>query len=192
MSSAGIQPARTNGPVMNVRLVRALTVFGFVALACFGRGHSAQAADTVIRVGEVNTDLYAQAYYALDAGFFKNAGLNVEITTVPTGGAAATAVAAGAVDIAVTNPIAVANAFEHGVPLIVVANGGLYSSKAPSTALCVGEKSPLRVAADFAGKTVAVSSLNNLEQIGFEAWLSANNVDPSGVRRWNAERSTPR
>jgi NitT/TauT family transport system substrate-binding protein len=167
---------------MNVRFARLPTVVAFVALVSLGQACGAQAADTVIRVGEVNTDLYAQAYYALDAGFFKSAGLNVEITTFPTGGAAATAVAAGAVDIAVTNPIAVANAFEHGVPLIVVANGGLYSSKAPSTALCVGEKSPLRTAADFAGKTVAVSSLNNLEQIGFEAWLSAGNVDPSGVR----------
>jgi NitT/TauT family transport system substrate-binding protein len=167
---------------MNVRFARLPTVVAFVALVSLGQACGAQAADTVIRVGEVNTDLYAQAYYALDAGFFKSAGLNVEITTFPTGGAAATAVAAGAVDIAVTNPIAVANAFEHGVPLIVVANGGLYSSKAPSTALCVGEKSPLHTAADFAGKTVAVSSLNNLEQIGFEAWLSAGNVDPSGVR----------
>jgi len=167
---------------MNARVARGLTVFGFVAFACIGQATGLQAAGTLIRVGEVNTDLYAQAYYALDAGFFKSAGLDVEITTFPTGGAAATAVAAGAVDIAVTNSIATANAVEHGVPLIVVANGGLYSSKAPSTALCVGEKSPLHTPADFAGKTVAVSSLNNLEQIGFEAWLSANNIDAAGVR----------
>jgi NitT/TauT family transport system substrate-binding protein len=167
---------------MTLRVVRLLAALGVVAVASASQPVGVRAADTtVIRVGEVNTDLYSEAYYALDAGFFKSAGLTIEITTFPTGGASATAVAAGAVDIAVTNPISVANAVEHGVPLTVVANGGLYSSKAPSTALCVGAKSAFRTPADFAGKTVAVSSLNNLEQIGFEAWLSANNVDPSGV-----------
>jgi NitT/TauT family transport system substrate-binding protein len=189
---------------MRVRIARLLAVLGVIVLASASQPVNVRAADTtVIRVGEVNTDLYSEAYYALDAGFFKSAGLTIEITTFPTGGTSATAVAAGAVDIAVTNPISVANAVEHGVPLTIVANGGLYSSKAPSTALCVGEKSTFRTPADFAGKTVAVSSLNNLEQIGFEAWLSANNVDPSGVhfielkstqmaRRWSAARSMRR
>jgi hypothetical protein len=48
--------------------------------------------------------------------------------------------------------LATANAIEHGMPLIVVANGGLYSSKAPSTALCVGKKSPLHTPQTFCRK----------------------------------------
>jgi NitT/TauT family transport system substrate-binding protein len=158
-------------------------VLGIIALVCAAAPAAAQSDDGgVIRVGEVNTDLYAEGYYALEAGMFKAAGLNVQVTTFATGGASATALAGNAVDVAITNPIALANAITHDVPWVIVALGGVYSSKAPSTALCVGSKSALRVPADFAGKTVAVSSLGNLEQIGFQQWLATNGVDPSAVR----------
>jgi ABC-type nitrate/sulfonate/bicarbonate transport system substrate-binding protein len=86
----------------------------------------AQADDAnTIHVVAVAIDLYAGAYYAQDQGFFKAAGLDVDVTTLANGGAAATALAGGSADIAVTNLIQTATAVAHGVPLTVIAGAGL-------------------------------------------------------------------
>lgn len=144
-----------------------------------------------IRIAEIAIDLYAEAYYAQDLGLFKKAGLTVEITTFANGGTASTAVAAGAADVGVSNPVAIANAFTHGVPLTILAGAGLYSTNAASTALCVAKNSPLRTAKDAEGKTIALSALGDQAQIGVQEWLQKNGADPAKVkfvevpfRRW--------
>jgi NitT/TauT family transport system substrate-binding protein len=153
---------------------------GLVA-ASLARPLRAQPAALPVRVAEVGIDLYAEAYYAQDQGFFKNAGLNAEIATFSNGAAAQTAVAAGAADVGVSNPVAIAAAVTHGVPFTVIAGAGLYSTKAPSTALCVAKSSPLKTAKDLEGKVVALSALHDQAQIGIQAWLEKNGADPQKV-----------
>jgi NitT/TauT family transport system substrate-binding protein len=168
---------------VHVRVSRVPALLGVLATLLSAQPAVAQATDqTVIRVGEVATDLNAESYYAADMDFFEKAGLKVQLTTFANGGAVAGAVAAGAMDIGISNSIAVASAYSRGVPLQIVALGGMYSTKSPSTALAVAKKSPIKLAQDFQGKTIAVSSLNNLEQIAAQAWLGSNDVDPAGVK----------
>jgi len=142
----------------------------------------AQLASPAIRVAEIAIDLYAEAYYAQDLGLFKKAGLTVDISTFANGGTASTAVAGGAAEIGVSNPVAIANAFTHGVALTVLAGAGLYSSNAASTALCVAKNSPLRTAKDAEGKTIALSALGDQAQIGVQEWLQKNGADPTKVK----------
>ena len=143
----------------------------------------AQADDAnTIHVVAVAIDLYAGAYYAQDQGFFKAAGLDVDITTLANGGAAATALAGGSTDIASTNLVQVATAIAHGVPLTVIAGGGLYSTNAPSTAVCVLKTSPLHTARDLEGKTVGVAALNDQATLALKKWLGQNGADYKKVR----------
>jgi NitT/TauT family transport system substrate-binding protein len=143
----------------------------------------AQADDAnTIHVVAVAIDLYAGAYYAQDQGFFKAAGLDVDVTTLANGGAAATALAGGSTDVASTNLVQVATAIAHGVPLTVIAGGGLYSTNAPSTAVCVSKSSPLHTARDLEGKTVGVAALNDQATLALKKWLGANGADYKKVR----------
>jgi NitT/TauT family transport system substrate-binding protein len=143
----------------------------------------AQADDAnTIHVVAVAIDLYAGAYYAQDQGFFKAAGLDVDITTLANGGAAATALAGGSTDIASTNLVLVATAIAKGVPLTVIAGGGLYSTHAPSTAVLVTKTSPLHTARDLEGKTVGVAALNDQATLALKKWLAANGADYKKVR----------
>jgi NitT/TauT family transport system substrate-binding protein len=135
-----------------------------------------------VHVLAVANDLYAGAYYAQDQGFFKAAGLDVEITTLANGGAAATALAGGTGDIAVTNLVQLATAVAHGVPLTVIAGAGLYSTRAASTALCVLKTSPLRTAKDLEGKTIGVAALNDQATVALKKWLTENGADYKKVR----------
>src|SRR5258708_36974156 len=96
-------------------------------LALCARSASAQtpaaAQLQALRVGATANDTYAEAYYAADMGFFTKAGLAVELTTFPNGAAISAGIAAGALDIGVSNPVQLANAIVHGVPFVFIAGG---------------------------------------------------------------------
>jgi NitT/TauT family transport system substrate-binding protein len=135
-----------------------------------------------IHVLAVPIDLYAQAYYAADQGFFKAAGLDVEVTTLANGGVTTTALAGGSGDIAVSNTVQIATAISRGIPLTVIAGAGMYTSRAPSTAICVANASPLHTARDLEGKTISVAALNDQATIALKKWMTDNGADYKKVR----------
>jgi NitT/TauT family transport system substrate-binding protein len=133
-----------------------------------------------LRVGDAPGDPFAQAYWANDTGIFQRVGLNVEISNFTSGSAMSAGVIGGALDIAVTTPIQVANAHLHGVPLVIIAPGSINTPKAPSTVM-ISLPSGVRAPKDLEGKTVAVNSLKTLSEVGLDAWLSNGGVDPANV-----------
>jgi ABC-type nitrate/sulfonate/bicarbonate transport system substrate-binding protein len=86
-----------------------LGLAGGAALAPLFAG-VARADDTPLRMATINIDSGAQPYYAFEAGFFKAAGLRVEYQQFNNGQAIAAAVAGGALDIALSNDVAMAQA----------------------------------------------------------------------------------
>jgi NitT/TauT family transport system substrate-binding protein len=164
-----------------VRFFAVLLLTFAIAMPAASRPAQAEDANT-IHVLAVANDLYAGAYYAQDQGFFKAAGLDVAITTLANGGAAATALAGGSGDIAVTNLVQLATAIAHGVPLTVIAGAGLYSTRAASTAICVLKASPLKRARDLEGKTIGVAALNDQATVALKKWLTENGADYKKVR----------
>ena len=142
----------------------------------------AAAQGTPLRVGATANDTYAEAYYAQDMSFFTKAGLAVEITTFTNGAAVSAAVASGALDIGISNPVQLANAVSHGIPFVFIAGAGQYNTAAPTTVLCVAKDSPIKSAKDFAGQTIAVSALKDITDLGRMAYLEQNGVDASTVK----------
>jgi NitT/TauT family transport system substrate-binding protein len=155
-----------------------LIACGMLALSLPARADDAN----TVHVLAVPIDLYAQAYYAQDLGFFKAAGLDVEITTLANGGVTATALAGGSGDVGVSNTVQIATAVAKGVPLTVIAGAGMYSTRAPSTAICVTNASPLHTARDLEGKTIAVAALNDQSTIALKKWMTDNGADYKKVR----------
>jgi NitT/TauT family transport system substrate-binding protein len=130
---------------------------------------------TPLRVASTASDSYAEAIYAQDAGFFQRAGFNVTLSILASGAAIASAVAGGAVDIGITNPLPLATAVTHGVPFQYLCAGGMYNPK--ETALCVPPDSPVRTGKDLDGKTVASPSLRDITTLAIEAWVDQNGGD---------------
>jgi NitT/TauT family transport system substrate-binding protein len=143
--------------------------------AATGLGISSQRAfaqDTsALKISMTPVDSSAEPYYAVDGGFAKAAGLNVELIPSQNGAAIAAAVASGAVDIGNGNLVSVAIAHAKGIPFVLIAPGGLYSAKTPSTQLFVPKGSSARTGRDFVGKTVAINTLGGLPQYAAEAWI---------------------
>jgi NitT/TauT family transport system substrate-binding protein len=137
---------------------------------------------TTIRVGTTAVESYALTFYAQDHGFFKAVGLDAQINIFNGGGAVLAAIAGGSLDLACANWGAISNAHVQGLPFQVIAPGGLYSSDSPTTILAVAKESTLKTAADLNGKTVAVSTLKDLQQASVMKWVDANGGDSKTLK----------
>ena len=143
----------------------------------------ARAQATPIRVAGVYSDLFAEPFYAKDAGAFAKAGFDVEATVLVNAGAVAAALG-NSLDMGTGDLVSGVNAILAGVPILLVAGGGLYieSSDAGSAVLGVAPDSPIRVPKDVIGKSVGVPTLVGMTTACVKSWLASNGVDESTVR----------
>ena len=136
----------------------------------------------VLRVGSTLNDSNAEAYYATAMGFFKKAGLNVEMQTFNNGDAAAAALAAGAIDIGIQPPMQIAQAVARGLPFTVIAAGALNTIAQPSALILVSKTSTIATAKDLVGKTIAINSLKSSSENLLDSWLAKNGANPKGIK----------
>jgi NitT/TauT family transport system substrate-binding protein len=165
-------------PFSRAFVLRAATASA--AAAATGIPAFAQGTLTPLKVGAYPTDTFCEAYYAADKGFYKDAGFDVEITSLASGTALAAAALSGALQVAVTNGLAVASAHLRNVPLVFVASAGLYNPAA--TQLLVAESGAIKSARDLDGKIVSVSSVKGAEALGLLAWIDRNGGDSTKVK----------
>ena len=144
---------------------------------------TALAADVpIIRIGGGSNDNMGEPYYVREGGFTKRHDLDVQITELGSGGALTAAVAAGALDVTITNIASISAAHIRKLPVTVIAGGALWSADAsPTTAILVLKESAIRGPADLAGKTIALSTLRDLQQAAIMAWLEKHGVAPASV-----------
>jgi NitT/TauT family transport system substrate-binding protein len=136
---------------------------------------------TAIRIGIAGNDSQMQPHWAADTGLFRQANLSVEIMAVGST-AAVPAVAGGTIDVGMADPIQLALAIEHAIPIAYFAGGPLWTTKHPSMVLCVAKNSPIRSLKDVAGKTVAIESVRSLMQIATTELLRKNGADDAKVK----------
>jgi NitT/TauT family transport system substrate-binding protein len=98
------------------------------------------------------------------------------------GGAIAAAIASGALDVGMVDMTSLISAHARGIPFVVLAAALVNSVAAPTFGIVVRGDSPIRIARDFAGKTIAVNGLNNVAQIAAEAWIDNNGGDAKAVK----------
>jgi NitT/TauT family transport system substrate-binding protein len=146
-------------------------------------GNIALGQDQPLRLATAPLDVSGEPYYALEMGFFKKAGLtNVTLQTIATGAAMTAAVAGGAIDIAISNIVSIAQAHQRNVPFTLVAPAGLYTTTAPTSVLMVAKDSPLKTAADLNGKTLGASGLRGIAQFAPMAWIDQHGGTSSSVK----------
>ncbi|WP_033287668.1 ABC transporter substrate-binding protein [Amycolatopsis jejuensis] len=118
---------------------------------------------------------------AAQQGFFTDAGLDVELTTVEAGPGAATALASGSVDVATNAPEVFTPMVDKGTDLQLVAGQTRTVGMLAATKNVIGsEKFPASVRA-LKGKKVAVTALSSTTQRLVEMLLKAAGMAPDSV-----------
>ena len=142
----------------------------------------ARAADVKLTVGSAQTDSASELYSGIQQGIFSRAGLDVQPQNFSNGNATFAAMLGGSLDIADSNILSLAVAFAHGAPFRMIACGGVYSSRNPTTVMVVAKDSKLRTARDLSGTTVGVNVLAGIAHIATQAWIDKNGGDSKQVR----------
>lgn len=160
-----------------MKYLRRLAFALFAAMLTFGVAPAGRAADAplaVINLINLPSDNSAEVYYALELGYFKDAGLDVRITPMTNSSAIIAALAGGGGDIGNSVVGSVADARGKGIPVLFLAPAGMSDIASPTAALIVAKDSPIKTAADLKGKTIAVSGLNDLTYFATRAWIDKN------------------
>jgi len=157
-------------------------------LAGLGAGLAALGSPAMVRANDplhiatIPLDAGAEAYYALDMGYFRDASIDAQVDPIASGAAITAAVASGAIDIGFSNLISIAVAYKHNAPVTLLAPGSLYLSTIPTSVLMVPINSPVKVARDLNGKTFAANGLKTITQYSAQLWMDKNGGDSSTVK----------
>jgi NitT/TauT family transport system substrate-binding protein len=138
-----------------------------------------------LRIGVIPAEVAAEAFYAVEQGFFKSNGLDVDLQSFNNGGAIASAVAGGALDVGLSDLLSVITAHSHGLPFAFLAPGALSKNDSRDSVfgLLTRPEDAIREPRDFNGKTFATNALHNIGQLFAEAWIDANGGD-SKTTHW--------
>jgi NitT/TauT family transport system substrate-binding protein len=162
---------------VNRRSLLALSAAAIVA----GVPHRARA-DEPLRLISFPIDTGMEVLYADSAGLTLQAGITLQNTMMNFGAASQSALIGGAADVANSNVASLAIAREKGLPLVLIASGGLYTSREPTSVLMVAKDSPLRTARELEGQVVAINGLNSLSHFAAQAWIDKNGGNAKNVK----------
>jgi NitT/TauT family transport system substrate-binding protein len=141
----------------------------------------AQSALTTVRVGATPIDSLAPVAYAMRTGMFEKAGLQIELSMMGSGNAITAAVAGGALDIGLSSLVAIIQGHLRGIPLTIIAPGGLWVDS-DTAGLLVPKSSTLRKASDFNSKTISTNALASLDTVAMQAWADQNGGDSKTLK----------
>jgi NitT/TauT family transport system substrate-binding protein len=167
---------------MSLRFVTLAVAATVAMLSSLATAAFADSTASPIRVAGTLNDSGAEVFYAEEMGFFKKAGLDVKIVKMSSAGVISSAVVSGALDIGQLSVPVVALAHERGIPLVMIAPAGMYTSKAPTNLLLVAKRSTFKTGADLNGKTVAVRDINSIAYVGVKAWIDSTGGDSKTVK----------
>jgi NitT/TauT family transport system substrate-binding protein len=156
---------------------------GAAALAALPSiAQAAPGAPVVVRAGTIPADVAAVVEYARDNGYFKQAGLDVEIQIMQSGPVIAPAVIGGSLDVGAANTGSLAGAVERGLPLRIFAPASQVGPNTSTDVIMVKDDSPIKTAADMSGKTVAIVAMKTVQHALFLAWIDKNGGDSKTIK----------
>jgi NitT/TauT family transport system substrate-binding protein len=171
-------------------LATAATAVTLVLAACGGPsdagpegGSPADGELTPVTVGVIPIVDVAPIYLGVQEGFFEDRGLDVTLELAQGGAAIVPAVVSGEYQFGFSNVTSLLVASSQGLPLKAVAAGN-FTTGTPGEdfgAIVVPEDSDVEDAADLAGKTVAVNTLNNIGDTTIRKVVADAGGDPAAV-----------
>jgi NitT/TauT family transport system substrate-binding protein len=134
-------------------------------------------ATTKIQLGFTAVTEYASALVAVEEGFFKKRGLEVEPKLIPLNSTIPAAVQSDSLQIGGPTPSVFLQAVDGGLDHVVVAGAGATSKSVLVVGLVAKAGSGIRTAQDCIGRRIGVPGLGAFLHVTFRAWLKQSGVD---------------
>src|ERR1044071_6107599 len=154
-----------------------------VGVAAFPIARTLAWAQSKGKLGYMNIVDNAAMFVAMEKGFFKAEGLELETVPMAGGAVIVQGVTSGDLQFGWTNVISLYQAHVEGFDFKLIAGGATNVRGSNEThAILVGKESPIKSAKDLAGKTVAVNTLNNIVHLMAMAWVDKNGGVSSKIK----------
>ena len=136
-----------------------------------------------VTVGVIPILDVAPIYLGIEQGFFSDRGLELTLENAQGGAAIVPAVVSGQFEFGFSNNTSLLLAQAQGLPLKIVAPGSSSTSEEGEdfAGVVVPADSPIETAADLAGASVAINTLNNISDTVIRDAMRKDGGDPSAV-----------
>jgi len=125
----------------------------------------------------------AAMFLAMEKGFFRAEGLELETVPMAGGALIVQGVTSGDLHFGWTNVISLYQAHVEGFDFTLIAGGATnVKAKSESHTIQVAKNSPIKTAKDLEGKTVALNTLNNIVHLMAMAWIDKNGGSSAKVK----------
>jgi NitT/TauT family transport system substrate-binding protein len=167
--------------------VAALGAAALVLASCGGGdsgGEKTASGDDKLTVGVIPIVDTAPIWLGKEKGFFKDEGIDLELTKTTGGAAAVPGVVNGEFDFAFGNVMSVMVAQDQGLPLSFVTNGTTTSGEEGKdfSGVVAPKGSDIKSPKDLEGKNVGVNNLKNIGDTTVRYAVEADGGDPSKIK----------
>jgi NitT/TauT family transport system substrate-binding protein len=173
-------------------VMRSKSLFSFFVFLIILVAQTTLAAESSkIKVGIMSTSAMIPLYYAQEKGWYKAAGLEVELIEMKGGATVIPAIIGDSIQVGYSNVLSILLARSTGLDLQIICNhlkegftqkagepGGYVTS---SSGIIVLQESDIKGPKDLEGKKVAVNAIKNIDWMAVREWLEKNNADPEKV-----------
>ena len=135
-----------------------------------------------VRVSIIPINDVAPLFSAIQHGYFREVGLEIDTTPSAGGAAGIPGLIGGSFDIVYGNVVSALLAAQQGLDIKVIAPGTkVVNPDLDSTPIIVNNDSGIKTGKDLEGKSIAVNTRNNVIWLYARAWIKATGGDPDRV-----------
>lgn len=169
-------------------LLGALAIVALAATGCGGSDDSSGGGENglekdSLKVGILTIGDMVPFWAAEKQGYFQAEGLKVEQQEAAGGAAIQPAVQSGDLDLGWSNVVSVVLAKANNLDFKFLGGGAFLGPKHyRNQAILVKKGSPITDPKQLEGKTIGVNTLNNINHLSMEAYLTSVGVDPESVK----------
>lgn len=135
-----------------------------------------------VRVSIIPINDVAPLFSAIQHGYFREVGLEIDTTPSAGGAAGIPGLIGGSFDIVYGNVVSALLAAQQGLDVRVIAPGTkVVRPETDTTPIIVNSDSGIKTGKDLEGKSIAVNTRNNVIWLYARAWIKATGGDPDRV-----------
>lgn len=134
-------------------------------------------APATLRVALTADEDAAGLLYAQQAGLFRKAGLELDVSRMNGSAEITAALVGGSLDIGKVSTYNIILAHAKGIPLVIEMPASLYTAGAGDVALVVAKNSPITKGADLNGKTLATNGIGDYLSLAVMGWVDSTGGD---------------